>query len=274
MSAGTNTGVGGIEYPTTPLLLATKPKKNNILIGNDATQIRFAEQYLSVMHGVPILHEAVPVVGDEMVTGQDAPKLYLVERASLITLAEKEKAKTGIFSLDLIERGSSGVNAIVRYAAKLMEIEKPDKAVLTRVGNELVKESDPRSKKYLLTDIRAAIWQACWLLKGPYESSPKWLQPWENWMMWMPKGGDPRYRLNALYRELVMWVFASSGDERGFKKTGGSWDAKRFAKLSQLQLQKDKVYDTLVELSAWRKPNSGIDPFLVVIRISKIWETK
>ena len=272
MSAETKTGVGGVEYPTTPLLLATKPKRNNILIGNDATQIRFAEQFLSMMHGVPIRHEAVPVVGDEMLAGQHEPKLYLVERASLITLADKEKAKTGIFSLDLIERGSIGINAIVRYAAKLMDIEKPDKAVLNRVGNELIKESDPRSKKYLLTDIRAAVWQACWLLKGPVETSPKWLAPWENWMMWMPKGGDPRYRLNALYRELVMWAFATTGDERGFRKTGGSWDAKRFAKLSALQLPKDKVYDTLVVLSAWRKPNSDIDPFCAILRISKIWE--
>jgi hypothetical protein len=270
-NARTESGVGGTEYPSTPLLLATKPKRNNILIGNDATQIRFAEQYLSMMHGVPIKHEAVPFVGDEMVVGQDAPKLYLVERSSLITLAPKELAKTGIYSLDLIERGSSGVNAIVRYAAKLMDIEKPSKEVLNRVGFELIKESD-RSKKYLLTDIRAAVWHACWLLKGPAESSPKWLAPWENWMMWMPKGGDPRYRLNALYRELVMWVFATSGDERGFKKTGGSWDAKRFAKLAALQLPKDKVYDTLVVLSAWRKPNSNIDPYITVLRISKIWE--
>jgi hypothetical protein len=254
------------------LLLASKPKKHNILIGNDATQIRFAEQFLSMHFGVPVKHEVVDVVTDSMLLGQDAPKLYLVERSSLITIAEKERAKTGIWSLDLIERGSSGINAIVRYAAKLMEIDKPEKAVLNRVGAELVKESDPRSKKYLLTDIRAAVWQACWLLKGPIESSPKWLAPWENWMMWMSKGGDPRYRLNALYRELVMWVFASTGDERGFKKTGGSWDQKRFAKLAALQLPKDKVYDTLVVLSAWRKPNSGIDPFVTILRISKIWE--
>jgi hypothetical protein len=270
MSARSDTGVGGVEYPTTPLLLASKPKRHNVLIGNDATQIRFAEQFLSMMHGVPVKHEVVDLVSDEMVTGQDSPKLYLVERTSLIILADKEKAKTGIFSLDLIERGSSGVNAIVRYAAKLMDIDKPDKAVLTRVGNELVKEADPRSKKYLLTDIRAAVWQACWLLKGPAETFPKWLAPWENWMMWMPKGGDPRYRLNALYRELVMWVFATSGDERGFKKTGGSWDPKRFSKLSALQLPKEKVYDTLVELSAWR--HSQYDPYIAVIRISKIWE--
>ena len=276
MARNDTTGVVGTEYPTTPLLLERSARKNNILIGNDPVQIRFAEQFLTGAHGLPlpgIKHEPVPAVNDEMLLGKDEPKLYLVDRSSLIDLSPKERAKTGIYSLDLIEKGSAGINAIVRHAAKLLGKEKPSKDVMLNVGYELVKESDP-SRRYLLTDIRAAVWQAAWLLSGPLEGRPKWLAPWENWMMWMPRGGDPRYRLNALYRELVMWVFASTGDDRGFRKTGGSWDSKRFQKLSQIQLPKDKVYDTLVELSAWRKPNSGIDPFVCAIKVSKIWETK
>ena len=93
-------------------------------------------------------------------------------------------------------------------------------------------------------------------------------------MLWMPKGDrdNVRFRLNSLYRELVMWVFASTGDERGVRKTGGRWDAKQFQKLSQLQLPKEKVYATLAELSAWR--TQGYDPFVAAIRISKVWETK
>jgi hypothetical protein len=274
MSAKIESGVVG-EYPTTPLLLDRTPKKHNVLIGNDSTQIRFAEQYLSMAHGIlppGIKHEAVPVVNDEMLEAAE-PKLYLVERSNLIDVSPQEKAKIGIWSLDLIERDSKGINAIVRYAAKLLGKEKLPKDVVARVGLELVKESD-HGKRYLLTDIRAAVWQAVWLLTGPDTKQPSWLRPWENWQMWMPRGGDPRYRLNALYRELVMWVFAQSGDDKGFRKTGGGWDAKRFSKLAQLQLPKDKVYDTLLELSAWRKSGNEIDPFVCVIRISKIWETK
>jgi hypothetical protein len=275
MGARTDTGVAGTtEYPTTPLLLERKPKKNNILIGNDATQIRFAEQYLSMEHGVPIRHEAVPAVNDDMLLGNDVPKLYLVDRSSLIDISPKEKAKTGIWSLDLIEKGSAGMNAIVRYAAKLIEIEKPDKDIVAKVSYELVKESDPSSKKYLLSDIRAAVWQTAWLLSGPMERSQRWLAPWENWMLWMPKGDRDtvRYRLNTLYRELVMWVFASTGDERGVRKTGGRWDAKQFQRLSGLQLPREKVYNTIAVLSAWR--GGDHDPFVCAIRISKIWEAK
>ena len=275
MGARTDTGVAGTtEYPTTPLLLERKPKKNNILIGNDATQIRFTEQYLSMEHGVPIRHEAVPAVNDDMLLGNDVPKLYLVDRSSLIDISPKEKAKTGIWSLDLIEKGSAGMNAIVRYAAKLIEIEKPDKDIVAKVSYELVKESDPSSKKYLLSDIRAAVWQTAWLLSGPMERSQRWLAPWENWMLWMPKGDRDtvRYRLNTLYRELVMWVFASTGDERGVRKTGGRWDAKQFQRLSGLQLPREKVYNTIAVLSAWR--GGDHDPFVCAIRISKIWEAK
>jgi len=126
----------------------------------------------------------------------------------------------------------------------------------------------------LSTDIRAAVWQAAWHLSGSPAPRPRWLAPWENWMLWMPKGDrdSVRFRLNSLYRELVMWVFAQSGDERGVRKTGGRWDAKQFQKLSQLQLPKEKVYSTIAELSAWRA--QGYDPFVAAIRISKVWETK
>ncbi len=261
------------EYSTVPLLLERTPRRHNILIGNEPAHIRFAEQFLSTAHAVPIKHEPVPAVNDEMLDGKSEPKLYLVERSGLIDISPKIRDKTGIWSLDFIERGSAGINAIIRYAAKLLGIEKPTKEVMSQVGYELVKDSDPGSKKYLLIDIRAAVWQAAWLLSGPAAGRTSWLRPWESWQMWMPKGGDPRYRLNTLYRELVMWVFASTGDDRGFRKTGGGWDAKRFQKLSQLQLPKDKVYATLAELSRWRT-HDDYDPFVCVIRISKIWETK
>jgi hypothetical protein len=263
-----DSGTAGVNYPTVPLLLGHKPKRNNILIGNDPAQIRFAEQYLSMEHGIPVRVEAVPLVEDKMLLGHDDHKLYLVDVSSQIDISDKEKSKTGIFELNLMDRGSSGLNAIVRHAAKLLDMPKPTKDVVSYVGYELIKETDS-SKKYMLGDIRAAVWFAAWLLRGPVPPKINWTQPWENWLMWMPRGFDPYYRLNALYRELVMWVFASAGDDAGFRKTGGSWNAKRWQKLAQLQLPKDKVYATLAELSAWKA--HSYDPYVCVIRISKIW---
>jgi hypothetical protein len=258
------------EYPTIPLILERVPKRHNVLIGNDPIQIRFAEQVLSMHHGVPVRHEQVPAVGDAMLYS-DEPKLYLVDVAQQVDLSPAVKSKTGVWSLDLIEKGSAGINAIVRHAVKMLGIEKPPKEVVAKVGDQLVKDSDP-GKRYLLTDIRAAVWYAAWLLSGPPEKKQSWIAPWENWQMWLPQGGDAPYRLNSLYWELVRWTFAQTGDERGFRKTGGSWDLKRFQKLSTLQLPKDKVYDTLAVLSVWR--SHGYDPYVCAIRISKIWETR
>lgn len=271
MSDETKFGAAGIEYPTVPLLLEKKVKKNNILIGNDPTQIRFAEQYLSVEFEMPIHHEAVPFVNDTMLLGKDEPRLYLIDVSQQMDISPKIKEKTGIWSLDMIERGSAGLNAIIRYAAKLLDKEKPSKAVMDRVAKELVNESDPTHRKNLLADIRASVWQAAWYLTAPETGPLGWLAPWENWLMWLPRGGDPNFRLNALYRELVMWVFAQNADDRGFKRTGGSWDVKRWQKLSKLRLPQDKVYQTLTELSKWR--THFYDPYVCVIRISKIWET-
>src|SRR5271154_3403245 len=138
-----DTGTAGTEYPTVPLLLERAPKKNNVLIGNDPTQIRFAEQWLSKSLGVSIRAEAVPAVNDDMLLGNDEPKLYLVDVYSQLDISPNMKVKTGIWSLDLIERGGAGINAIIRYAAKMLDIEKPDKTVMARVGYDLVKDSDP-----------------------------------------------------------------------------------------------------------------------------------
>lgn len=278
MAREKTSGVAGlVEYPTTPLLLERTPKRHNILVGNDSAQIRFAEWFLSLAHVVPlpgIQHEAVPAVTDEMLLGKDEPKLYLVDRSSLIEISPNVKNKTGIFSLDLIERGSAGINAIVRFAGSLLELGKIDKGDLMRVGNEVIKESDPRGKRYLMGDVRAAVWHAAWMLIGPPSKRPNWSQPWENWMLWMPKGDrdTARYRLNTLYWTLVMWTFAQSADERGYRKTKGRWDAKEFSKLGLLQLPKDKVYNTLVELSVWRE--RSYDPHVCALKIAKIWESQ
>src|SRR5271170_1342009 len=147
-------------------MLERTPRKNNVLIGNDPTHIRFAEQFLSVTFETAIRHEAVPVVSDIILQGNDEPKLYLVDVPHQIEISPNVKAKTGIWSLDMLERGGAGINAIIRHAVKLLEISKPDKHVMAQVGYELIKESDPSSKKYLLTDIRAAVWQAAWILSG------------------------------------------------------------------------------------------------------------
>lgn len=254
------TGVIGVEYPTTPLLLERTVKMHNILIGNDTTQIRFAEQFLSTVHNTKIYHQEMPVVNDSHLLGKDEPQLYLVERSGLIDISPHVKTKTGIFSTDIIRKGSTGVHAIVRFAAQLLDIKKPDKIITQKIADEIVDD---------IYDIKASIWWAAWLLSGSAVEKNKWVRPWENWLTWMPRDEDPRYRLNSLYWELVMWVFAALGDERGYKKTKGRWNQKKFENLIQLALPKDRVYSSLEVLSIWRERQ--YDPYICIMKISQIW---
>ncbi len=152
----------------------------------------------------------------------------------------------------------------MRQGARLLGAEKPDKAVVQQIADRIVED---------VYDIRAAIWEAAWLFAAPPKREGRWLRPWENWLMWMPKGGDPYFRLNSLYWELVEWTFAHSKDERGYRRIPkAKWDARRFQKLSALQLPKDRVFGTLVELSVWR--GKEYDPYVCVLKIAKIWEAK
>ena len=256
------------DYSSTPLMLERTPKKHNILIGNDRMQIRWAEQYLSSIHDFKIRHEVVESVNDDMVHSEE-PRLYVVERSSFIDLAPAVKARTGIWDMTLIEPGSAGLNAIIRHGALMVGIKKPTKEEVAQI----VKDMEP------VNDIRAAIWHASALwLKGVKEkTATAWLQPWDNWLAWMPQGVEVEYRLNTLYWELVRWTFARTGDERGFKKIAKKFDQRRWTKSCQLQLPKDRVYQTLVELSqfkAAKEADRHVDPWLTVIKIAKIWEPK
>ncbi len=100
---------GMLEYSTVPLMLEKPPKLHNILIGNDAMQIRFAEQFLSQAHNTPALrHEKAEVVNDDMLLGKEEPKLYLVDRASLIDISPHVKARMASGRSTSLRRAAPG----------------------------------------------------------------------------------------------------------------------------------------------------------------------
>jgi hypothetical protein len=256
-------GVRATEYPTTPLLLEKAPKKHNVLVGNDAAQVRFAEQYLCAHHHVKISCELVESLNDAHVLGQEEPRLYRVDRISQVDLSPSVRPHVGIWSLSLIEKGSAGANAIVREACRLMGLAKPPRQDMDYVAAEAVKN---------LNDIKAAIWHAAWLLRGPIPERKSWLKPWENYLTWLPRGEDPVYRLNTLYWELVEYVFAAENDEVGFRKTGRTFRPREFKYLSSLILPKVQVFDSIAVLSGWREHKT--DPYVCALKLAKIWERK
>jgi len=260
--------------PMVPQMLDTYPttKKVNVLIGDSAAQIRFAERYLSEVHQSDVTCKLVPILNDEMVQGADVALLYRVDRLRHLELSSGVKSKIGIWSLDPIERGSSGANAIIRFAAKLLDKEKMPTATIESYGNEMVKEQSRLSYSGEVEDVFAAIWTAMYLLLGPEPAPFKpWARPWDNHLTWMPKDVDPSYRLNTLYRELVIHVFAREGDEYAARKfASGRFKPKEFKHLKNLKLPISKVRDSIHILGTWQKEKT--DPYICALKIAKIWE--
>ena len=87
----------------------------------------------------------------------DSPKLFRVESPRFVILSPQIKEATGFWSLDPLVKGSAGANAIVRYAATLLGIEKPDKDLVERFADMLATEG-------AMDDTRVSLWTAVWLL--------------------------------------------------------------------------------------------------------------
>jgi hypothetical protein len=248
------------EFPTTPSLLKEKTyKRVNILVGDDPMQIRFAEQTLGAVC------EFMAIVGDEHVLGKETPVLFRIDSSRNLDLSPNVRAKVGIWSLDPIEKGSDGANAIVKHAAIILGMTKPHKDVVRRIADEIAADD--------IYDVRAALWEAMWRLTDPkLEVTFKpWLEPWENVTGWLPEDVDPSYRLNSLYWKLVKYIFAKTEEDTALKKIG-KFSPTEFKRLRELKLDLDAVNASIYELSSWRTFKS--DPYICALKISTFWKNQ
>ena len=107
-------GTGGtVQYHPVPYLFWKQPPCNNVLIGDDAVQIRFVEQ----LTGLPC--ETVESVSDDDLFGRDGV-LYRVLTSGSLKLSPQVRSKTGIWSLTPIASGSASANALVRAAGAIL----------------------------------------------------------------------------------------------------------------------------------------------------------
>lgn len=245
------------EYPPVPLLLEKSPKTYNVLVGEDAAQVRFVEQLLDK----PC--QFMEHLTDNELLAEDSSRLFRVEASRFVNLSPNLQAKVGFWSLEPIERGSAGANAIVRYAATILGIEKPDKTRIQRTADLLASEG--------IEDLRVAIWKAVWLLcGGTPEESKAWVHPWEDHIGWLRRDVDPAYRLHTLYKHLVGYALSRNDDEDTLRKAGVSLKPSKLKYFNRLNLDLTKVHDSIHVLSQWR--NLQYDPYLAAFRISAIWK--
>lgn len=249
-------GTRATLYPTTPLLLGQKIyRRHNVLVGDDPAQVRFAEQILEVAA------KHTDVLHDEDILGKEQSLLFQVDSPRCLELSPNTKDSIGVWSLEAIEKGSAGANALVRYAATLMDVPA-DKVLVQRIADKLLEDDN-------MEDLRAALWYAAWLLTGPRpEEENRWPDPWTDSKGWIPTSVDPGYRLNSLYRFLVGYVFAKEDDQDAARKFGMS--IARFKAMQRLSLDLGKVDRSIRELSRWRILK--YNPLVCALKITNIWE--
>jgi len=252
------------EFNPAPVMLASKVHKRfNILVGEDYVQQKLAEKIL----GVSCVFTEVVTDADMLV--DDTPKLFRVlSSKSTTTLSPQARDNTAFWSLDPITRGSAGANAIVRYAATLLDMDKPDKDLVDRLADQLASSGT-------IEDIVVALWTAVWLLTGtmPPESK-RWPQPWENKLWFSVPGVAPERRLHSLYIDLSVYTLVQKDDDSTLSKARfnphPSPSKVKFFKT--LKLDYTKVHDTIKLLDLWRTKRT--DPYICAFRISNIWKSE
>lgn len=228
------------EFTPAVFLLQKKASHpNNIVIGEDAAQLRLLSDELDVEI------ERVDRVTDDMLVGQTG-NLFHVFAGHRIDLSPEMRGKTGFWSAEPIVKGSAAINVIVKYAAAIL----PFQGKLTREQMDIVGDGVLYGMKKIIS-VNAAIAEAMWLLTGEIKRPDRWPEPWEQPTRWVnPETMIIGKRLNVLYNRLVGYATWLGKGPDAAKALG--------IKPSEIQRYKDlaldptKVHDTIKTLSQWK----------------------
>lgn len=228
---------------------------NNIVIGDDAAQIRFLEQQL----GVPA--EEVDRVTDDMLLGKEGV-LYRVFASHRIDLSPEMRNKTGFWAAEPIVKGSAAIHALVKFAATLLPY--PEKK-LTRETVNLVGDLLTTAKVY---DVRGTLWEAVWILAGELPVKKPYPDPWEAPVKWLDASMNVTQRLHTLCKRLSGYAaYITKGTEAARALGVKPGELQRF---KDLHLDPTKVYRTLVLLSRWKQ--GRMLPYVCAMQIAAVWQ--
>lgn len=245
----------GVKATSLPIFISRKSTPdNNIFVGEDITQIRYAEQILGVES------ELRDRVVDDDLLGYSGLLLH-VYADSKIDLSPYIRSTTGVWSAEPIIKGSAAASAIVRQGLKLLKTEPSEFA------RETLRSIADKVAKVAVTDVRGSIGYAAHLILSPPQDYTQWESPWKNPGHWLVHGTSVDHRLNALYREVVGWAYVHQGDLVAAKKFGVT--PAQQAALKQLSLEPEKVYQSICELSRWK--TSGMPANVCALLLTNIW---
>lgn len=245
-----------IQFHPVPFLLSKDLPRNNILIGDDAIQIRFVEQLTGLQC------ETRERVTDDYLFGKDGILVRLLT-ANGLDLSPQLRSKTGVWALVPVTPGSVSTNAIVRIAAEILgaKLKKEELDSTSRYVGRLFERDE-------VADLRVGLWETLWIMSAPLPPS-RWKEPWETSILqeWVPPGVDLGMRFGSLLKTLRAYVLIQTGGESDAKKLGVS--PSKMLYLKDLRLNNEKVYNCLRVLSRWKQ--FGTDPRIVALSLTKVW---
>jgi hypothetical protein len=245
--------VAGSDLPPVPLLLNRKTHPaNNVIVGSDRAQIRFAAQFFEAE-----IQELARVT-DETLLGHSSLLIHVAGQHQ-VDLSPEVRARTGVWSAEPIAQGSSAASTLIKFANSLLAQEALKRDVVERAAKALVKQQTD--------DILGMLWNAIWMLAIPLPEFHFWKEPWETPVYWLDPEVDPVYRLNSLYRDLVGFAFLACHEPVGARKFGVR--PAQGARYKQWQIDLNRVYASIRVLSQWR--SSKTSPHVCAMKIAAIW---
>jgi len=251
-------GTGGVQFHPVPFLLLKTPPRNNVLIGDDAIQIRFMEQLTGLQC------ETRERVCDDDLFGKDGILIRLLT-GNTLELSAQLRAKTGVWALIPITSGSVSANAVVRAAAEILKLKlkKEELDAMSRHVGKLFERNE-------VSDLRVGLWETVHALTGDLAPT-RWREPWETSFAheWMPPGVDLDLRFGSLAKTLRAYVLMHTGAEAEVKKMRVS--PSKMLKLKELVINPQRLFETITTLSRWKQFNT--DPRIVALALTKVWHS-
>jgi hypothetical protein len=247
-----------VMFHPVPFLLSKDVPRNNILIGDDAIQIRFVEQLTGLQC------ETRERITDDDLFGKDGILVRLLTTNGL-DLSPQLRSKTGVWALVPVTPGSVSANAIVRVAAEISgtKLKKEELDSMSRYVGRLFEHDK-------VADLRVGLWETVWAMSAPLPPN-RWKEPWETSILqeWVPPGVDLALRFGSLFKTLRAYVLIQTDGEPEAKKMGIS--PSKMLYLKDLRLNNEKVYQALRVLSRWKQ--FGTDPRIVTLSLTRVWHS-
>ena len=254
------------DFPAIPLAL----EKSTLGIGHVVIgHLQYHIEFLETVVGGDVEVANKDRVDDLSVTTRlstDRPFIWVIPSETSYDLARDTRAKVQTWEAKPVQKRSSSIRALVRYAASTNGLGELDKERLNSVCDRVVDTCGEDGMP------EAMIWATIGLLYeafDPLQDAKNWKHPWETPWGWGKKVPLP-LRLNVLYRDLAGWVFAKDDNKKGAERLGVT--PSKFRWLQTLQLDAGRVERALLVLSSWRGRQDAEEGYRVALRVGLAFE--